>query len=410
MLNMQRYGNSFAILKSQTTKIRKAAFFDVIVIVIFSSLPVLVFLYYFPFGIAINDFFYDGDSQRTILYAQDLRYSISTIRPLLPVFSIAPLLMAKIISSYSAWTCLNIFVMFFMITMGSKLFSSRSMKIFFVVLLVINFTSLVWIFVPETFLLAICFFLLTMLVYGDGNQRHRVFFSGLLSAILNIYLFVPWAIAHLLNRRNRLGIFVRDVIPVLTILFTLSLMMKFLGRYKLDDTSFAVTINNNKVMTSLPADVLPPDDVVINGFFSNFSSLAWLHMPVPGVTKNIIAFFTSPWMPSYRYQVGVNATDSVQYSTIMLGTAIMISILSFVGIWKRYNRFPIISNFCIALEISICGLFLAYGYHPYLFSPLLLVSRVIGLVLFIDYIPRSRRLLVMLVSFITCFAIQVVLQ
>ena len=407
---MQRYGNSFAILKSQTTKIRKAVFFDVIVIVIFSSLPVLVFLYYFPFGIAINDFFYDADSQRTILYAQDLRYSISAIRPLLPVFSTAPLLMAKIISDYSAWTCLNIFVMFSMIIMGSKLFASRSMKIFFVILLVINFTSLVWVFVPDTFLLGICCFLLTILVYGDGNQRNRVFFSGLLSSILNIYLFVPWAIAHLLNRRNKLGSFVRDVIPVLTILSILSSIMKFLGRFKLDDASFALTINNYKVMTSLPTDVLPPDALVINGFFSKFSFLAWLHMPVPGVTKNIVTFFTSPWMPSYRYQNGVIATDSTQYSTIMLGTAIMISILSFIGIWKRYNRFPIICNFCIALEISICGLFLTYGYHPYLFSPLLLVSRVIGLVFFIDYIPKTRRLLVMLVSLITCFAIQVVFQ
>jgi hypothetical protein len=186
--------------------------------------------------------------------------------------------------------------------------------------------------------------------------------------------------------------------------------MKFLGRFKLDDASFALTINNYKVMTSLPTDVLPPDALVINGFFSKFSFLAWLHMPVPGVTKNIVTFFTSPWMPSYRYQNGVIATDSTQYSTIMLGTAIMISILSFIGIWKRYNRFPIICNFCIALEISICGLFLTYGYHPYLFSPLLLVSRVIGLVFFIDYIPKTRRLLVMLVSLITCFAIQVVFQ
>ena len=410
MLNMQRYRNTFAILKSLITKIRKAVFFDVILIMILSLLPVLFFLYKFPFGIAINDFFYDADSQRTILYTQDLRNSISQIRPLLPVFSIAPFLMAKIISGYSAWTCLNIFVMFSLIIMGSKLFSSRSMKIFFVILLVINFTSLVWVFVPDTFLLGICFFLFSMLVYGDGNQRNRVFFSGLLSSILNIYLFVPWAIAHLLNRRNRLGSFVRDVIPVLTILSILCSIMAFLGRFKLDDASFAVTNNNYKVTTNLLTDVLSPDTLVVSGFFSKFGALDWLHMPVPGVTKNIITFFTSPWMPSYRYQVMENATDSTQYSIIMLGTAIMISILSFIGIWKRYNRFPIICNFCIALEISICGLFLTYGYHPYLFSPLLLVSRVIGLVLFIDYKPKTRHLLVMLVSLITCFTIQVVFQ
>ena len=382
MLNMQRYRNSFVILKSQTTKMRKAVLFDVIVIVIFSSLPVLVFLYYYPFGIVINNFFYDADSQRTILQTQDLRYSISAIRPLMPVFSIAPFLMAKIISGYSAWTCLNIFVMSSLIIMGSKLFSNRYMKIFFVILLVINFTSLVWVFVPDTFLLGICLFLLSMLIYGDGNQRNRVFFSGLLSSVLNIYLFVPWAIAHLLNRRKRLGSFVRDVIPVLTILSIFSSIMTFLGRFKLEDTSLLDTSNNNKVMKNPYIDVLPSDVLFSSDLFSSYSVLGWLHSPVPGITKNIITFFASPWTPNYRYQVGVKAIDSTLYSNVLVGTAMIITVISFIGIWKRYHHFPVICNFCLALEVSICVLFLTYGDHPYLFSPFLLVSR------FHEYIKR----------------------
>jgi len=410
MLNMHRYGNFFAILKSQTRKIHTSVFFDFILIVIFSSLPILVFLYYFPFGITENNFFYDADSQRTIFITEDLRYAISTIRPLLPVFSIAPFLMAKIISGYSAWTCLNLVAMFSIVIIGSKLFSSRFMKIYFTILLVINFTSLVWVFVPDTFLLGICFFLLAMFVYGDGNRRNRVFFSGLLSSVLSIYLFVPWAIAHLLNRRKRFGSFVRDVIPVLTILTISTSISLFLGRFKMEDASLLGTSNNSRVMTNLSTEIAPSDEIVFSDLVSKFDALAWLHLPVPGLTKNIITFFTSPWMPNYRYQIGVNATDSTQYSNIMVGTAIIISVLSFIGIWKRHHNFPVICNFSIALEIYICLLFLTYGYHPYLFSTLLLVSRIIGLVLFIDYRPKIRHLLLISVSLLTCSAIQVVFQ
>ena len=178
----------------------------------------------------------------------------------------------------------------------------------------------------------------------------------------------------------------------------------------MEDASLLDTSNNSRVMTNLSTEIAPSDEIVFSDLVSKFPALDWFHLPMPGLTKNIISFFTSPWMPNYMYQGGIKATDSTQYSNILVGIAIIISILSFIGIWKRYHHFPVICNFCIALEISICLLFLTYGYHPYLFSTLLLVSRLIGLVLFIDYRPKTRHLLLISVSLLTCFAIQVVFQ
>ena len=365
---------------------------------VITSLTLVFFLRNFNFDSAADNSFYDADSIRTMMYGSDPRNAISSVRPFLVVISLLPFGLSHLFSNYISWTILNVFCIFIMVFVSSKLLRNLYHDNIFYILLLANFSTVVWIFVPDTFLLAMTVFLVAIYIYGEGINFIRVVLSLILASTLNVFLFLPWFLAHVIIQRKRIVFGLKTSCVGLGILTLLILPGQVLEKFK-------PTINPippiSYELQQRMIHFLPLYDST--GPLGHIGSVAWFHSPFVGFNRNFLTFVCAPWIVDYRYQIERIAIDSKNFPYALIIPAALLTLLSFLGLGRLYKKSPVISLFCIGLEIGTAILFFTYSIHPFLFSPFLLFSRVLGL----TEVSRNRGqlnyLVVLTVVALTCF-------
>lgn len=349
---------------------------------VFTSLTVvftvLYFFSVFDLEIDVPDFFYDADTPRTLYYLNEPNSSISSIRPFLfPVAWILKLSLGTL-QPYLVWTTLNIICALIQIICIKQIFREMNFSLMYTSFILTNFSALCWIVVPDTFMLGVTFFLLSIVLYGDGSSKLRIFFSGILATGMNLFLLLPWLLSHiLLGRKFIINSFIRAM-PVIIIVTAMTFATQYLQRFKStfqnEDYEFSIQAIEPSLISNLSGQ---------SGVLASMETLVWIHSPFTGILKNLLSYFTAPWTQGYSYISGTYAIDSIFHPFWVLFLAITMTFFSFVGIYFLRNEFGVFASFLFSLEISTCFLFLTYSYHPYLFAPFLLVSRISGLIFFV---------------------------
>jgi len=338
----------------------------------------LYFLHKYNVITNINDVFYDADAARTLTYASDPKNAISSIRPLLYGISWFPHLISKLVSPFVAWVILNSICLIVIIWLTNKTIANSFTQYLCITFLFVNFSTLSWTIVPDTFLLGATFFMLAIEVYGDGSKRWRVIGSGIIATGLNLFLIVPWTIAHIFLSRKEIVKGMIRLIEVGLILIIMAIVTQYAFRFKPESS---VKLTETILKTSETQVLLPSSSQT--GVIDSVSSLGWLHSPLLGTLKNLIMFLGSPWTVSYHYTPATAAIDSVFFPIFVLVIASGLSLVSFSGLFQMRSIFPRFFVFFVGLEIGTLLLFLTYGFHPVLYSPFLLVSRISGLSFFL---------------------------
>jgi hypothetical protein len=377
----------FSILKDSA-----AMLISVITLVYFSRV--------FEIDSAVTDFFYDADTPRTLGYVTEPQGAISSIRPFLFLVSWIPNSLIEILQPYLAWCLLNICCILILTLATQRIFREMNIPLRNIGFLITNLSLLCWTAVPETFLLGITFFMLGVLLYGDGSRIHRVTLSGIFASSLNVFLLAPWLTAHILLGRKTLVKSVGRAFPSITIVTFILFSTQYLQRFKPPSES-AGSISTEMFKSFRDSSYYDP-----SGIFSSVGSMGWFHSPFIGMRENLIYFFTAPWTQGYSYIAGIWAIDSVFLPFAVLLAAVLLTIVSYFGIFFMHRKYRVIASFALGLEIWTCILFLTYSSHPFLFAPFLLISRVSGLIHFVYKFESSFVPLILVSSILTISSLQ----
>jgi len=350
-----------------------------LVIALIALTTVLYFISVFNLDIDVPDFFYDADTPRTLLYVSDPNSAISSIRPFLFLISWILKISLGLLDPYVAWCILNLVCILIQILCIKSILRQMNISLRNISLILTNLSVLCWFFVPDTFILGITFFVLGIVIYDQGSKNYRIILSGIISTSLNLFFLLPWTIAHIVLGRKNLVKSFSTAISVFMSLASLVLVSQYLQRFRpfLPDQNLQPSINSVEPFLNVTlADKL--------GFFSTIDSLHWFHSPLLGIENNVLCFFTAPWTQGYSYVPGTWAIDSNFLPFWILFFATTLTLIAFLGIYFMKSEYKVFVSFIFGLELATCLLFLTYSTHPFLFAPFLLVSRISGLILFVQ--------------------------
>jgi len=349
-----------------------------IVALLFLSINVLFYLLNFRVDVNVDNAFYDSDSARTLSYVYEPRNAISSVRPMLYLFSWIPHLLSKVVSPYIAWTSVTLFLLSFIIHSVFKIFGNRSFDFYPALLVFVNNAVLSWIFVPDTFVLGSAAYIFAIRLYTGGSKYWRVISSGILASCFNLFLIIPWMVAHIYLGRDELKKTLSRAIQVALLTILMAATSQFFAKFKPVDIS---PIASSLLPSRITGKALPL--IANNGFLSSIQSLGWIHSPVPGAIKNSITYLVSPWTFGYHYSSEFGAIQSPLFPPLILILGVGVSMLSFFGIVIMRVEYPRFTVFAGSLEAATCMLYLFYSTHPVLFAPFLFVTRIPGLIYFI---------------------------
>jgi hypothetical protein len=385
-----------------STRLKRPTFLKDSVATFISATTLVYFSWLFEIDSALpNDFFYDADTARTLGYVTEPNTAFSSIRPFLFLVSWILNLSNEILQPYLAWFLLNVCCILILTFATRRIFRKINIPVRNLGFLVTNLSLLCWIVVPDTFILGITFFMLGVLLYGDGTRIHRVTLSGIVASSLNIFFLAPWLTAHILLGRKTLIKSVGRAFPSITIVASILFSSKYLEIFKPSSESFDSSISTEVILASRDIAYYDP-----SGITAPFASLGWFHSPFIGTGENLVYFFTAPWTQGYSYVIGTWAIDSVFLPFAILFLAVLLSLASYFGIFFMHREFRVFVSFAFSLEIWTCILFLTYSSHPFLFAPFLLISRVSGLVYFINKFESAFVPLILISSILTISSLQ----
>lgn len=348
-----------------------------------------------------NDFFYDADTARTLDYITEPNSALSSIRPFLFLVSWILNLSNEILQPYLAWCLLNLCCILLLTFATRRILREINIPLRNVGFLATNLSLLCWIAVPDTFILGITGFMLGVLLYGDGSRIHRVTLSGIVASSLNIFFLVPWLTAHILLGRKTLIKSFGRAFPSITIVSFILFSIKYLEKFKPSSVSVDRRTSTEVILAVRDSAYYDPA-----GIAAPFKSLGWFHSPFIGFGENLVYFFTAPWTQGYRYIMGTWAIDSVFLPFAVLFSAVLLTLVSYFGIFFMHRKHKILGLFAFSLEIWTCVLFLTYSNHPFLFAPFLLISRVYGLIYFTYKFESSFVPLILISSILTISSLQ----
>ena len=383
------------------TKLRKYSIVSYYAATFISAITVIYFLWAFKIDVTVPDFFYDADTPRTLLYLTEPSTAISSIRPFLFFISWILSGFTQILPPYFAWSILNLFCILILVLAFRNIFHKTDISPRYTAFLFTNLSVLCWTVVPDTFILGITFFLLGVVLYGDGSKSHRVILSGVVASSLNVFFLFPWLAAHSLLGRKTLVKSAGRAFSVIMAVGSMMFFAQYLSRFKPPERRVELPSSMEKIE---PFQDLPFYDA--SGVFSTVDFMRWFHSPFVGAGENLLTFFTSPWTQGYRYVSGTWAIDSVYLPFAFLFLAVLLTAVSYFGIFLMHVEHRTFMLFLFCLEISTCLLFLTYSTHPFLFAPFLLASRVSGLVYFGHKFESAFLPLVLVSSFMTIFSLQ----
>jgi hypothetical protein len=365
-----------------------------------SAITLAYFSWVFEIDSAVPDFFYDADAPRTLGYVTEPNSAISFIRPFLFLVSWIPNSLNEILQSYRAWSLLSFCCILIAALVFLRIFREINIPLRNVGFLITNLSLLCWTVVPDTFILGITFFMLGVLLYGDGSRIHRVTLSGIFASSLNIFLLAPWLTAHILLGRKTLVKSVGRAVPSITIVAFILLSIQYLQRFKPPSES-AGSISSEMIKSLRDSSYYEP-----SGILSSVDAMGWFHSPFIGMRENFVYFFTAPWTQGYSYITGTWAIDSVFLPFAVLFTAVLVTLVSYFGIFFMHRKYRVFVSFAFGLEIWTCILFLTYSSHPFLFAPFLLISRVSGLIYFVYKFESLFIPLILVSSILTISSLQ----
>jgi hypothetical protein len=308
-----------------------------------------------------------------------------------------------IISSFQAWTVLNVLCILIVILSVKRIFANKFIQPSNVTLVLTNFSVLSWIFVPDTFVVGITFFVLGVVLYNDGKKRRNVFLSGVVASSMNLFFFLPWMLAHFFLGRQLFFECMKRAIQVLFAVLVIAISAQFFQKYRPASLSEASPSVNP---TLERYQYFPFYDQP--GLLSSVDSLGWVHSPFMGFGMNLVSFFSAPWTQGYRYAPETWAIHSQLFPVLILIVAICLSLLSFLGIYLARIEFRTFFVFCCGLEISVCLLFLTYSIHPFLFAPFLIFSRISGLIILVNKYEFISFPVTLTSTFLTFFSLNLI--
>lgn len=366
-----------------------------------SSITVFYFISFFNIDIAVPDFFYDADTPRTLLYVSEPRSAISSIRPFLFFVSWVSNLFIEFLHPYSAWCILNVICIIIQIICVKYILGKFSIPLRSISFVLTNLSILSWTLVPDTFILGITFFMLSIVLYGDGSVTYRVFLSGIIAASLNIFFVLPWIIAHLYLGKKTLVLSFWKALPPMFAVITMILSTQYLQKFKppTPNEELQGSIQAIKPLVHFPFSNH-------SGIFSSVDSMGWFHSPFLGTAKNLLSFFTAPWTQGYNYVPGIPAIYSDLLPLLILLLATLLTFMSFLGLFIMKNQYRVFVSFIFSLEVATCFLFLTYSTHPYLFSPFLCVGRISGLIFVAGRFEKTFFPLVLISGILTVSSLQ----
>jgi hypothetical protein len=364
-------------------------------------ITVAYFFSVFKVNTSIPDFFYDADSPRTLLYISDPSNAISSIRPLLYLVSWLPHLFIGVLQPQFLWSGLNFICVILIMICIRRIFHATHLSFRNSNLVLTNLSVLCWVTVPDTFILGITFFTIGILLYGDGSKMLNVTLSGIVASSLNVFLFLPWLIAHMLLGRKMLVKSLCRISPATIVVTTIVLFTQYLQKFKppVMNEDLRASIGGIEAYSNLPLSDR-------SGALSSVDSLRWFHSPSLGTSRNLLSFFTAPWTQGYSYEQETWAIESELFPFVILLLAILLSFFSFLGIYFIKNENRVFVSFILSSEIATCLLFLTYSTHPYLFAPFLFVSRISGLIFFVRKFEVASIPLTLISAILTLCSLQ----
>ena len=359
------------------------------------------FLSNFPVATSVSDFFYDADTPRTLNYLNDPTSAFSSLRPFLVAIASIGYLFNIVVSTYFAWCILNFFSIVGLGWSFNK-YTNRSLSGPQIVLLLsANYSVLCWFAIPDTFVLAIAMFSIAIVIYGEGHRKFRVVSSGIIASSLNLFLLFPWLVTHLFIGRKMPRRTLSDASLVILVTSLVSASAQLLTKENYQSDLPPMLAGKSAVSFT---SIFP--FYGSEGLFGKVSVLQWIHFPWEGVQENLLSFLSAPWMPSYKYDITNLPSDSERFPVIALLLAISLSCVSFYGLFASRRRYRTVFVFCLSLEITVLILFVTYSTHPFLFSPFLILPRLLGIVMLTNSQKGKFYLLVFVSMMTTVISLQ----
>jgi hypothetical protein len=389
------------VVSMNVTGLKKSSYIYNLVALVVSATTLAYFFWHFKIEITVTDFFYDADTPRTLLYVTDPSNAISSIRPFLFLVSWIPYVFNTILQPYLAWCLFNVCCILISTFAIRRIFWETNIPLRNLGFLLTNLSLLCWTVVPDTFIVGITFFVLGVLVYGDGSKSYRVILSGIVATSLNVFFLVPWLTAHIFLGRKTLVQSVGRAFASITIVAFMLLSSQYLQRFK---PLVQIVDGRTSMDVTKPFRELPFDDEL--GILSSIDSIRWFHSPFIGLGENLLSFFTAPWTQGYRYVSGTWAVDSDFLPFAVLFLAVLLTVASYFGIYFMRKENRVFVSFVFCLEIATCILFLTYSTHPFLFAPFVLASRIFGLIFFVYKFGIAFFPLILISSILTVSSLQ----
>jgi hypothetical protein len=343
-----------------------------------------------------GDVFYDADSIRTLNYLQDVWSALSYIRPTLVFVALLGSPLAILLSPYIAWMIITLLSFLLLMYSLTKLIEVHKFldNRFLLIAIVSNFAAVAFLFVPDTFIMSSAFFFFGIVVLEKRQTLPFIAASLLISCGTNLFFAIPWATYYFFRRfndRRIMNFAIGGVIPLAALLAAQWVARK-IAQISTLSTEIDSSANDSSTMNQNLSES------GIQSFYSNSDALKWLHNPLDNLWMNILSYLSAPWTVNYHYEKGLipQAESALPLAIILCGMAL--TLISFQALWRNRLQHKALVVLMFVTEASCVVLFLTYGPHPYLFSPFLIATRVVGLLF---YVGGKKFLGPLLVAFVS---------
>ena len=240
-------------------------------------------------------------------------------------------------------------------------------------------SAVIWIFVPESFLIAGTLIYAGVILTSTALNERKVVFYGLLSISLNILGFLPWLFSLIKNH----SLTTSKKVLCSSLVVAISALWIFGGKRFYGDAEY---LRDSPIKYS----------AIVPKILESNDKIQFLHSPTLYFWHAVSGYLTGPWTVAFE-----NSNTSEFASPWLLAVAISLNILSLIGLIKgirdKSQSLSRASQSLLAFDVFMLLVFFSFGkiHDPILFMPLIMPGRLFGLYYFlINCSVRWRRALV----------------
>lgn len=313
--------------------------------------------------------FYDADSPATSSYILEPFQSVAFRHPLrdfylYPFHLLSRWVPVEILLILAS--AISLIILIFALGKSTQLIQNLffESKLYLIIPL-LSTCTLTWLFVPESFLISGAMIFAAIVLAAHTKNRGWLLFSGFLASGMNILGFIPWMIVILLKRN--LGLIHRMIVS--TIVIASESVWIIFGKFFLDNDSYG-----SVSVPSIGQEYMEPN-------LAPSSTLAFLHSPVDYWQQALTNYLTVPWISAFG-----NSNPRVLLPLLFIILSVALSILSFYGLIigiGSETKLRLIAASLIIFDLCLLPVFLCFGFahDGFLFAPLILPGRILGLLL-----------------------------